>query len=128
MPSFGKKSREQLLTCDKRIQKLFQEVVKKFDCAIIQGHRTKEEQAARYAEGKSRVLDSKHNAVPSLAADVAPHPIDWNNLKTFYYFAGYVLAVADVLDIPIRWGGDWDQDNELDDQQFNDLVHFEIKE
>jgi peptidoglycan L-alanyl-D-glutamate endopeptidase CwlK len=26
----------------------------------------------------------------------------------------------------IRWGGDWDMDNDLSDNTFNDLVHFEL--
>ena len=37
------------------------------------------------------------------------------------------MRVAQDLDIPIRWGGDWDSDNNLNDQNFMDLVHFELK-
>jgi len=28
------------------------------------------------------------------------------------------------MEIPIRWGGDWDRDHCLSDQSFDDLVHF----
>ena len=84
-----------------------------------------------FAAGKSKKQwpDSKHNVKEdelSLAVDVAPYPINWENLKRFYHFAGYVKGVADQLDITIRYGGDWDMDNDLDDQDFMDLVHFEV--
>jgi peptidoglycan L-alanyl-D-glutamate endopeptidase CwlK len=60
---------------------------------------------------------------------VAPYPIDWNDTKRFYHFAGFVLGVAksSKIAIPIRWGGDWDSDNDLNDQTFMDLVHWELK-
>ena len=40
----------------------------------------------------------------------------------------HLLRVAAGLDIEIRWGGDWDGDNEFTDQSFDDLVHFETRE
>ena len=39
--------------------------------------------------------------------------------------AGLVLGIAAVFGIKIRWGGDWDSDNDLNDQKFMDLAHFE---
>ena len=36
------------------------------------------------------------------------------------------MGRAVELGIRLRWGGDWDGDNELRDQTFNDLVHFEV--
>ncbi len=41
-------------------------------------------------------------------------------------FAGYVLATAKAMGIDLRWGGDWSMDFEVRDNQFDDLVHFEI--
>jgi len=26
----------------------------------------------------------------------------------------------------LRWGGDWDRDTQVDDNNFDDLVHFEL--
>lgn len=126
---FSNKSISQLVTCDADLQRLFREVLKGYDCTIIQGFRGKEEQDEYFRTGKSKVQypNGKHNQSPSLAVDVAPYPVDWNNTKRFYHFAGYVLAVADMMGIKIRWGGDWDSDKDLDDQTFMDLVHFEIK-
>jgi peptidoglycan L-alanyl-D-glutamate endopeptidase CwlK len=128
MPAFSAISRDRLDTCDHRLQVLFEEVVREYDCAVLVGHRGEAEQSAAFESGKSKLRwpESKHNSDPSLAVDVAPHPISWTNTKRFYHFAGYVKGLADLLDIPIRWGGDWDGDEDLDDQNFNDLVHFEL--
>lgn len=105
-------------------------VVYSFDCTVLEGYRSPKRQHQLFMEGKSKVDagESKHNASPSLAVDVAPCPIDWNDKERFYLFAGYVLGRADALGIKIRWGGDWDQDTLVDDQTFNDLVHFELIE
>jgi peptidoglycan LD-endopeptidase CwlK len=128
MPSFGKKSMERLKTCDQRLQDLFNEVIKNYDCSVLQGTRTKEEQDEFFRTGKSKVQwpNSKHNSSPSKGIDVSPYPIDWDNTKRFYHFAGYVQGIADQMGIKLRWGGDWDNDFDLDDQSFMDLVHFEL--
>lgn len=39
--------------------------------------------------------------------------------------AGFYLGTAHILGIPLRWGGDWDDDRDLFDQSFDDLGHFE---
>ena len=70
--------------------------------------------------------NGKHNQKPSLAIDVSPYPINWRDTKRFYYFAGVVKAAAYSLGLNIRWGGDWDSDNDFNDQTFMDLVHFEL--
>jgi len=61
-----------------------------------------------------------------MAVDVAPYPIDWDDLGGFYMFAGYVLRVAETMGIKIRYGGDWDGDRKTTDQRFKDLPHFEL--
>lgn len=130
MPSFGSTSSARLNTCDERLIRLFERVVETYDCSIIEGHRSRETHESYMARGVTRVPyeRTKHRHAPSLAVDVAPYPIDWNDTKRFYHFAGFVQAHAEALGIPIRWGGDWDQDYDLNDQTFNDLVHFETTE
>ena len=130
MPKFSKKSNAKLNTCDKRLIELFNKVVKKFDCTIIEGHRSKDRQNKLFDEGKSKLQypNGKHNATPSMAVDVAPYPIDWNDRERFTYFAGYVLGIAYQMGLKIRWGGDWDMDTQVKDNNFDDLPHFEIKE
>ena len=129
MPRFGKRSISRLKTCDQKLQELFYEVVKHFDCSIIEGHRGEERQNKAYADGKSKVKypNGKHNQNPSIAVDVAPYPIDWSDRDRFHYFGGFVLGVAKEMGMNIRWGGDWNQDTHTKDNKFDDLVHFEIK-
>ena len=67
-----------------------------------------------------------------MAVDVAPYPIDWHDQRRFDYFAGHVMATAKLLHYEgfmrhrVRWGGDWNNDGQLRDNEFNDLVHFEL--
>lgn len=130
MAKFGAESLKQLETADPRLQRLFQEVVKHWDCKVLQGRRSQAEHEANLAAGTSRTQHSKHvtGDQPSRAVDVAPYPVDWKQTGRFYAFAGFVLGTAKQLGIRIRWGGDWDDDRDFQDQTFNDLVHFEIVE
>ena len=128
MARFGKTSTERLGTCEKDLQLLFKEVVKGFDCSIVCGHRGEKDQNEAYKRGNSKVKypRGRHNAKPSRAVDVAPYPIDWTDRDRFHYFAGYVKGVASQMGIKILWGGDWDNDTDLKDNAFDDLVHFEL--
>ena len=130
MPRFGSRSKKRLATCDDRLQDLFKEVVKHFDCSVIQGHRGKADQNKAFDEGRSKLRypDGKHNASPSKAVDVAPYPIDWSDRDRFHYFGGFVLGIASQMGLKIRWGGDWDRDTQVKDNKFDDLPHFEIRE
>lgn len=133
MPSFSARSLSRLETCDHRIIRLFKEVIRYFDCTVVCGYRSKEDQNAAYEAGNSKLKypKSKHNGFPSKAIDCAPYipgkGIVWE-ADQCYFFAGVVMGTARALGIPIRWGGDWDKDNDVNDQTFNDLVHFEIDE
>jgi len=128
MNEFSQQSLAKLKSCEPDLQELFHHVLQLYDCTITDGHRNEIEQNECFRTGKSKVQypDSKHNTYPSRAVDVAPYPIDWNDTKRFYYFAGLVKASASILGIEIRWGGDWDSDNDLNDQTFMDLVHYEL--
>ena len=135
MPNFGKRSTANLAQCYPLLQRLFSEVIKHYNCSILVGRRDEEEQNQAVADGKSELTypNSKHNKRPSKAADVAPwfqeEPhIRWWDQKKFYEFGGFVQGIAKSLGVDIRWGGNWDMDDELHDQHFNDLVHFELKE
>lgn len=150
MPSFSSKSHNNLTTCDPRLQRLFNEVIRHYDCTIIEGHRTKGRQQEMFLTGRSKAQwpDSKHNTSPAMAVDAAPYiadrgipwpkvPGDWRNSRAvnaylkdvsqFYHFAGFVEGVAKNMKLTIRWGGDWDRDHVFSDQAFDDLVHFEIR-
>ena len=128
MPRFGKRSNVNLASCDERLQKVFNEVIKHVDCSVLEGHRGEERQNKLQEEGKSKVRypDGRHNASPSNAVDVAPYPIDWDDRERFHLFAGFVLGVASGMGYTLRWGGDWNMNFEVDDNKFDDFPHFEI--
>lgn len=128
MPVFSERSKAKLATCHPELQHLFNEVVKHFDCTILTGHRDKEAQNGAFNAGKSKLQwpNSKHNESPSMAVDVAPYPIDWNDLERFRRFVWFVRGVAAARGIEIRTGADWDGDHSITDQSFHDLPHFEL--
>lgn len=135
MPSFGKKSLERLETCDPRLQEVLLEAIKHYDFSIVSGHRSLEEQATLYAQGRetpgpivtwSKPGQSKHNQYPSPAVDVAPYPIDWNDERAFCMLAGFIMGVAASKGIKLRWGGDWNQNGKTDDERKTDFPHLEL--
>ena len=129
MPKFGRKSKENLNTCDSRLQKIFNEVIKHVDCSVLEGHRSKDRQNKLYEEEKTKVKypDGRHNRQPSSAVDVMPYPVDWKDRERQTLFAGFVIGVASQMGIKLRWGGDWDQDFQVVDNRFDDFPHFELK-
>ena len=129
MPYFGKKSKERLNTCDSKLQKVFNEVIKHVDCSVLEGHREKDRQNKLYKEGKTKVKypNGRHNRQPSSAVDVTPYPVDWKDRERQTLFAGFVIGVASQMGINLRWGGDWDQDFQVVDNRFDDFPHFELK-
>lgn len=128
MPNYSNTSKNRLATTDKRLQEVFNEVIKHFNCTIVTGHRSEVEQTIHYNAGRSKVEfpNSKHNSSPSRAVDAAPYPIDWSDRERFTLFAGYVLGIAASRGIKLRWGGDWDKDTQVNDNSFDDLLHFEL--
>lgn len=130
MATFSEKSLERLSSCDGRLQRLFLEVVKHYDCTVICGHRGAQEQTEAVRSGHSKLSfpKSKHNSLPSKAVDVIPFPVDWNDIKRFMHFAGFVSGVAKSMNIEIRWGGDFNEDLNFKNDNFFDAPHFEIKE
>ena len=130
MPSFGVKSLEKLNTCHPDIIKVMNEAIKHTDFTVLYGTRTVAEQQALYAQGRTKPgpivtnkdgvnKKSKHNYLPSLAVDIAPWPIDWNDIDRFKELAVVVKKAADTVGVAIQWGGDW--------KTFKDWPHWEIK-
>ena len=132
MPEFGTTSMRRLQTCDYRLQFLCCTVVRTYDCSVLEGHRGEILQNSYFnaTPQRSKVPwpEGMHNSWPSKAVDLAPWPIDFEDTARFCHFAGFVQATAVELDIPLRWGGDWNRNYVLGDQDFFDLVHFELDE
>ena len=135
MPSFSNRSNARLDTCHEDLQELFREVVKYFDCTIIEGHRSSMRQADLYAQGRTRpgkivthkdgvTNKSKHQTSPSIAVDVVPYfakqpHIRWDDANRFHEMAGFVQAFALGMNIKTKWGGHW--------RRFVDLPHWQIE-
>jgi len=131
MYKFGNTSKKRLSTCHEDLQAICNETLKLMDITVLEGHREKDKQDAAYKAGNSKLKypQSKHNSQPSRAVDIAPWvngQVPWDDAKYFYFMAGIVMKVAADLGVKLRWGGDWDSDNNFDDQSFDDLVHFEL--
>ena len=136
MPSFGTRSMERLITCHVEIQEVCFEVIPVTDFTVIWGARGEEAQNEAFANGYSNVPwpESRHNAIaPGLsdAIDIAPwhtkRPhIRWDHEREFVKLSGHMMQAAAALGIQLRWGGDWDQDQDLYDRNIPfDLGHFE---
>ena len=132
MPKFSQSSQDKLSLAHPLLQKLFNEVIKTFDCTIVCSHRDREDQDKAFLSGNSKVKfpNSKHNSEPSFAVDVMPYPIDWlsssKNIEKLTLFAGFVLGTAKQLGIEIRWGHDWDRDYQPDERGLVDRPHYEL--
>lgn len=128
MPIFSQASKKQIETLHKDLQEILFEAIRFFDFSVIEGHRGKEKQEAAFAAGYSKVRwpKGKHNSFPSRAVDIAPYPIDWKNTERFVLAAGFILCIARQKGIPLRWGGDWDSDDDTRDEKFRDFGHFEL--
>jgi len=129
MAKFGKTSTAKLNTCHPDIIKVMNEVIKHVDCSILEGVRTRATQSEYVRTGKSKTMNSKHLKQKdklSHAVDVIAYPIQWNNTNRNYLFAGFVKGIAAGMGINLRIGADWDGDFDTTDQNFHDIVHFEI--
>jgi hypothetical protein len=147
MPSFGRRSRDHLYTCDSRLINVCETVIQETDFTVLCGFRGAVEQTEAFDTGRSKLrwLESKHNhqieaaeydpspfEPNSLAVDVAPwHPasphIRWQNVREFVLLAGRMLQAARSIGCELRWGGDWDMDDDLyDHNEPFDLVHLEL--
>lgn len=128
MYKWGPRSIKHLVTLDERLQKVLNEVIKYVDCSIIEGHRSGERQNKLFEEGRTKVKYpyGRHNSNPSRAVDVVPYPIDWDDRERFHLFAGFVIGIGQSMGIKLRWGGDWNMNFEVDDNNFDDFPHFEL--
>lgn len=138
MPGLSEFSWGHLNTCRQELRDIVEEVAEIYEIRVLCGRRTWDEQRRLLAEGRTKVGpgQSKHNPPTdgdvdwlSNAVDVVPYPIDWKDAKRFVYMAGLMMGVARQFGVTLRWGGNWDMDMEIiDDQSFDDLPHFELVE
>ena len=142
MSKFSNKSKKLLEQVHPDLQIVLNKAIEYIDFSILDSTiRTIEQQKQFVAEGKSKTMNSKHlkKMLPeygqeySLAVDIAPYPIDFNDRERFCLLAGIILGIAKlfkeegVIRKEIRWGGDWNQDYITKNEKFSDMPHFEVK-
>lgn len=145
MPVFGSTSKRNLAEVHHQLQRLFNFVILHWDCSVLDGARTIEEQRKNVAKGVSKTMKSKHLPQEdghSHAVDVMPYPFDWGKIEKgmralkaadggmeiaeVYMFQGFVAGAAAAMGIRVRQGADWNGNRQFDDQTFHDLPHTEI--
>ena len=136
MPYLSNSSRNKLDTCHTLLQRLVTEVLKggvtaeggerkAFDVSVIAGFRGENDQNAAFAAGKSKLQwpKSKHNSRPSMACDLVPFPLDWQNIQSFKNMGEAVTAAwssipaAERVGFALQWGGSW---------KMRDYPHFQL--
>lgn len=115
------KSAAKLATCHPQLQEIVNKLDAHFPIQVLCGERGEAEQNEAYLAGRSRAKfgESPHNLSPSMAVDLAPLPIDWNNTKRFEEMAVMLKQIADHSSVALVWGGDF--------KSFKDMPHFELK-
>lgn len=134
MPNFSARSTQNLASCHRDLQTIFNVVIKFFDFTVLCGHRGEGAQGQAFSTGRSKVRwpDSYHNKKPAKALDAVPYPIDWKNTARMKFFIGFVLGIAQVLESigviehHLVSGIDWDGDTHLKDHTFHDHPHFQL--
>lgn len=143
MPRFGTRSTERLLSMHSLLQSVSVEAIKHWDFTILHGYRGEDIQNELYAQGLSqkRYPESKHNRTSeegepeSWAVDFAPWFPDephvrWDQERDFVLLAGKIMGIAEPILKPrgftLRYGGDWNMNQDTTDQTFMDLGHLEL--
>lgn len=123
MPTWGEGSKQNLEGVHPKLRKVLDAAIADcpVDFTITSGVRTTEEQKALYAQGRTapgRIVTyadgvrnkSNHQAKDDgfgHAVDFVPLPVDWQNPEPFAFVAGWILAHAARMGIPVKWGGFW---------------------
>lgn len=139
---WGKASRAQLSTCHEHIQawadRLLAHPDLQYDLRAFEGHRPQVVQNKYHRTGRSKARwpHSYHNRWPSNAIDLLPivnGKAGWHRDAMLHVgplgLRVWAKMQADGTvpqDVHMRWGGDWDQDGDSDDERFFDGAHFEI--
>ena len=120
--SLSARSKGILAGVDARLGELFTTAIidSPHDFTIYHGLRSATEQAEMLRTRASRVQRSKHQ--DGLAVDIfiigRDGKPDWNDIGAYTAVANHVKACSIRLNIPIVWGGDW--------ENLRDYVHFEL--
>lgn len=138
--TFGERSRKNLKGVHPNLVKVLERALElsSIDFFVNEGVRTPERQQELYAQGRTKpgpkvtwTLKSNHFINPRTgyghAVDIYAHPFNPNQSPvTSRALAAVMLRAAHELDIPIRWGADWDRDGVFYEKGESDSPHFEL--
>lgn len=119
---FGRVSLSHKKDLHPRLQLILDDAIEIMDITILCGYRNEIEQNIAFDAGRSkkRFPESKHNRMPARAVDIAPYPIDWEDIARFREMGMLIKGIAHARGIKIRWGGDW--------QKLKDYPHVELED
>lgn len=138
---FGTRSANNLKGVDPRMVKVVTRALeisfetKGPDFAVIEGVRTPKRQRELYAKGRTApgpkvtwTLNSNHfvNPKTGFGEAVDLFPGTWTDLSKFDHMARCMFQASKELNIPIRWGADWDRDGKPRERGETDSPHFEL--
>lgn len=109
----------------------------KTDFTVLEGVRSQERQNELWAQGRTNPgpvvtwvqtagAHGVHEDGFGHAVDLAPYPIDWNDLARFDQVAQAMFAAADELGVKLRWGADWNRNGKARERGESDSPHFEL--
>ena len=140
--AYGADSLENIATCHQSLRQVAHVAMGVaetlgLDLTCSEGQRGKEKQEEYFEAGTSEVHfpDSLHNKEPSEAIHIQMHPVLWPQKEDserqkikktgrFYMVASIMLMAAAQIGVDLGWGGDWDRDGDIMDNDFDDLSHF----
>ncbi|MBN9067072.1 MAG: hypothetical protein J0H60_11600 [Rhizobiales bacterium] len=138
MAKFSAVSLARLESAHPLLQKVMHAAIEKYDFTILQSQRGRADQEEAFRKGNTHAHfgQSAHNWSPAIALDVAPYPIDWKDAARFVALnkvigcfnpeTGFGYGLAKDMQIPLRWGGDWNFNGKTTDEHLVDLPHYEL--
>lgn len=138
MYRFGAGSLAQLATVEPRLRQVITLALalSSIDFTVLEGRRSHARQAELYAQGRTKpgkivtwTMNSRHFPGPDglgRAVDLVNYPLDYHATPQFMAIAHAVKAASAQLRIPIRWGGDWNENNIPMEKGETDIGHFEL--
>lgn len=124
------------------------------DFTVLEGVRSRQQMMINYGKGRTvtectrKGVDARHAQpnVPKVtwlndpfasphavkadgyghAVDLAPYPIDWDNVSRFDRLAHLMFDAAKMEGVHIKWGADWDEDGKPRERGESDSPHFQL--
>ena len=126
MPSFDLTSAKRLSQAHPLLKKVMLAARQQIEFVIMDSQRGRAAQEYAFKKGNSHAHFGKsaHNWSPAIAVDIAPVPVSFKSEKPFIALSKIILPIAKEMNVPLRWGGDWNMDGSTSDGW--DFPHYEL--